>query len=319
MSTEQQIPNSDPDLILAKQIGSAIVSGSDFAEIENPLVDLLLDFKKEELEKTISSSTTESLWAHIQSETINKPAKITPLFARSSTFAWASAAVILIAAFIGFYWITLQPQLEFVAESGNQIEIVTLTDGTEVTLRPNSKLERIVTDDSRAYKLNGEAYFDVVSNPESPFSVNGIHGTVTVLGTRFNLSTWGNKAVVYLEEGRVSFSSNDTDDEIVLNPGQSSHIENGMIELLESATASEFTDWISNTIVFNSSSPEDVIYELNQHFGVTITIEQLQNRSTIDGSLRLDSINQTLDDLGLVLGGTFRQISTNEFEFISME
>lgn len=319
MSTEQQLPNSDPDLILAKQIGSAIDSGSDFAEIENPLVDLLLDFKKEELEKTISSSTSESLWAHIQSETINKPAKITPLFARSSTFAWASAAVILIAAFIGFYWITLQPQLEFVAESGNQIEVVTLTDGTEVTLRPNSKLERIVTDDLRTYKLNGEAYFDVVSNPESPFSVNGIHGTVTVLGTRFNLSTWGNKAVVYLEEGRVSFSSNDTDDEIVLNPGQSSYIENGMIELLENATASEFTDWISNTIVFNSSSPEDVIYELNQHFGVTITIEQLQNRSTIDGSLRLDSINQTLDDLGLVLGGTFRQISTNEFEFISME
>lgn len=86
-----------------------------------------------------------------------------------------------------------------------------------------------------------------------------------------------------------------------------------------SASGEQFTDWISNIIVFNGNSPEEVIYEINQHFGVTINIDQLQNRTGIDGSLQLESINQTLGDLGLVLGGTFRQLSENEFEFISME
>lgn len=321
MTTEQQLPNSDPDLILAKQIGEALESGFNFSDIEDAMVGLLLEHKENELSSyELPSSLSQSLWSEIEGKTIKEPAKVTPLFARPSSLAWASAAVVLIAAFIGFYWITLQPQIELIAESGNQIEVVTLDDGTEVTMRPNSSLSQITnTENTRSYILDGEAFFDVVTNPEIPFSVDGTYGTVTVLGTRFNLSTWGDKAIVYLEEGRVAFSSNSSDEEIVLNPGQSSQVSEGSIELITQADSEQYTDWISNTIVFNRNTPEEVINEINQHFGVTINIDQLQNRSSIDGSLGLESLNQTLNDLGLVLGGTFRQISETEFEFISME
>ncbi len=321
MTTENNLPNNDPDLILAQTIGIAIESGSSFSEINDPFIDQLLGYKESEVSaSSISTSTSDSIWNQIEAETKKHPAKIIPLFARPSTFAWTSAAVILIAAFIGFYWITLQPQLELVAESGPEIEVITLDDGTEVTMRPNSRLHRKSTRrNTRSYALEGEAFFNVVSDPNAPFSVDGNQGTVTVLGTRFNLSTWGEKAIVYLEEGRVSFTSNESGDELILSPGQSSQVRQGTIELLADANAEQFTDWISNTIVFNGNSPEEVIYEINQHFGVTITINQLQDRTGIDGSLRLDSVTQTLNDLGLVLGGTFRQISDNEFEFISME
>ncbi|MGB0347739.1 MAG: FecR family protein [Balneolaceae bacterium] len=321
MATENNLPNNDPDLILAKTLGAAIDSGSSFSEINDPLLDMLLLYKENERSTTfISTSISDSIWTQIEAETKKQPAKITPLFARPSTFSWASAAVILIAAFIGIYWITLQPQLELVAESGPEIEVITLDDGTTVTLRPYSRLHRNSSlRNTRSYTLDGEAFFDVVTNPNEPFSVDGEQGTVTVLGTRFNLSTWGKKATVYLEEGKISFTSNLTGDELVLSPGQSSQVQEGSIELLAQASAEQFTDWISNIIVFNGNSPEEVIYEINQHFGVTINIDQLQNRTGIDGSLQLESINQTLGDLGLVLGGTFRQLSENEFEFISME
>lgn len=321
MATENTLPLNDPDLILAQTIGAVIDSGSSFSEIENSLIDRLLVYKEIELSSsTVSTSITNSLWENINAKTRIQPAKITPFFARPSTFAWASAAVILVAAFIGIYWITLQPQLNLVAQSGSQIEVITLDDGTEVTMRPNSTLHQKNTHkNERAYLLDGEAFFDVISDPNTPFSVDGSYGTVTVLGTRFNFSTWGEKAIVFLEEGRVSFTSNSNNEEIILTPGQSSQVQQGSINLLSQRDAEQFTDWISNTIVFNSSSPEEVIYEINQHFGVTININQLQNRTSIDGSLRLVSITQTLDDLGLVLGGTFRQISENKFEFISME
>jgi ferric-dicitrate binding protein FerR (iron transport regulator) len=321
MATENNLPNNDPDLILAQKIGASIESGSLFSEINDSLIDQLLDYKESELNaSSISASISDSIWNQIENETKKQPAKITPLFARPSTFAWASAAVILITAFIGFYWITLQPQVELVAQSGPDIEVIILDDGSEVTLRPNSSLSRIKSSENvRSYRLEGEAFFDVASYPTSPFSVDGNQGTVTVLGTRFNLSTWGEKSIVYLEEGSIAFTSNLTGEEVRLSSGQSSQVQEGEIELLSQANADQFIDWISNTIVFNGNSPDEVIYEINQHFGVTINIDQLLDRSGIDGSLQLESINQTLDDLGLVLGGTFRQISDNEFEFISME
>lgn len=323
MATENNLPSNDPDLILAQKLRVVIDSRSSFSDVSDSLIDQLIDYKESELYSIdLKSSISDSIWNQIDAKTNKKPAKITPLFARPSTFAWASAAVILIAAFIGFYWLTLQPQLELelVAESGSEIEIVTLVDGSEVTLRPNSRLHRVSSlEDARTYKLEGEAFFDVFTDPSAPFTVDGDQGTVTVLGTRFNLSTWGDKAIVYLEEGQVSFTSNLSGEELILSPGQSSKVQEGTIELLSQVSAEQFIDWISNTIVFNGNSPQEVIFELNQHYGVTINIDQLQNRIGIDGTLRLDSINQTLDDLGLVLGGTFRQISTYEFEFISME
>ena len=321
MATEKKLPTNDPDLILAQKIDAAITSGSSFSEIEDSLIEQLLDYKENELiQASVSPDTSSTIWDSIEKKTRKQPAKITPLFARPSTFAWASAAVILIAAFIGIYWITLQPQFELVAEAGPEIEIITLDDGSTITLRPNSKLLKKTNEENvRSYSLEGEAFFDVITDPNSPFSVDGSEGIITVLGTRFNFSTWGEKAVVYLEEGSVSFKSNITDEEIILIPGQSSQVIRGELELLSQIEAEQFIDWLSNTIVFNGNSPEEVIYEINQHFGVTINIDQLQNRTGIDGSLMLDSITQTLDDLGLVLGGTFKQISETEFEFISME
>lgn len=321
MATEKILPNNDPDLILAQAIGKRLETGSPFSEIDDVFIDQLIGYKEAEIAGySISQSVSNSIWEGIEMETKREPANITPLFSRPSTFAWASAAVLLIAAFIGFYWITLQPQLDLVAETGPDIEVIILEDGSEITMRPNSRLYRKSTrNNERAYSLEGEAFFDVVTNPDVPFSVDGEYGTVTVLGTRFNLSTWGEKSMVYLEEGRISFSSNLNDEAIILEPGQSSEISNGSIQLLSQAEPEQFTDWISNTIVFNSNSPDEVVYEINQHFGVTINIDQLQNRAGIDGTLQLDSISQTLDDLGLVLGGTFRQITENTFEFISME
>ena len=274
MATKNSLPNNDPDLMLAQAIGKSIESGSSLSDIDDNLVHILVGYKEKELADTlITKEISDSLWNTIESETHKKPAKITPLFSRSSTFAWASAAVLLIAAFFGFYWITLQPQLELVAESGHSIEIITLDDGTEVTMRPNSKLHRKITrKETRNYILEGEAFFDVITNTEIPFSVDGEYGTVTVLGTRFNLSTWGGTTIVYLEEGSVSLTSKSDNESVILSPGQSSQILNGDIEILAQSNAEEFTDWISNIIVFNASNPTQVISEISQHFGVSIDI-----------------------------------------------
>lgn len=313
------LPDNDPDLILSQQVGEALSSGADFSSLNDPLIDLLAEFKDEEL-KTYSNYELDSanLWKSIDQKT-KQPAKITPLFQRRIAYTWAAAAVFLIAAFVGFFWITSSPDTILVAQSEASILSISLEDGTEVTLRPYSQLfEVAVNDAERSYSINGEGYFDVQSDVNRPFSVQAGQGVVTVLGTRFNLSSWGNTTRVYLEEGSISFNTADGLDPVILEPGESSTIENGIVGSPEQAQVEEYTDWISNIIVFNSSLPDEVVAEIGQHFDITIDVTQLNYISRLTGSLRLDSVSQTLEDLGLVLGGTFRQAAENEYVFVAI-
>ncbi len=313
------LPDNDPDLILSQQVGEALSSDTNFSSLNNPLIDLLVEFKDEEL-KSYSNYEPDSanLWKRIDQQT-RQPAKVTPLFQRRIAYTWAAAAVFLIAAFVGFFWITSSPDTVLVAQSEASIISVSLEDGSEVTLRPYSQLfEVAVNENERSYSIIGEGYFDVQSNTNRPFNVQAGEGIVTVLGTKFNLSSWGNTTKVYLEEGSISFNTTEGQEAVILEPGESSTIENGMVVSPEQAQADEYTDWISNTIVFNSSLPTEVIAEIGQHFNISIDVTQLNDVSRLTGSLRLDSVAQTLEDLGLVLGGTFRQSAANEYVFIAI-
>lgn len=319
MATEQNLPDNDRDLMLAQSIGEVLASKNDLTELKDELIDKLVDFKTREL-TSYETNTPDSIsiWDAIESQ-IKPKAKVIPLYQRPIAYTWAAAAVLLIAAFISFYWISLNPTSELVAQSDSTIQTVTLEDGTEVTLRPYSELYELASSDTeRSYSLNGEGFFDVTSDADRPFSVQAGDGLVTVIGTRFNVSNWGSRTQVYLEEGSVRFESS-IQNAVVLEPGQRSELIDGSITTPENTIAEEYTDWLSNNIVFNASNPEDVVAEIGQHFNIAINISQLDNTSTLDGTLRLDSIPQTLEDLGLVLGGTFRQISAQEYTFISLD
>lgn len=322
MATQEILPENDQDLLLAQSLGKVLDEESSFADMGNDLVDQLLEFKTgEQSELGTTPSSSASIWAAIEAETTKKQktANVLPFFQRTTTFAWASAAVLLIAAFIGFYWINFGTEPTLVAQTDSTIEVVVLKDGTEITLRPFSELYEVtLSETERTYSITGEGYFDVQSDPNRPFSVTAGDAVVTVLGTKFNLSSWGAKAQVYLDEGSVRFSATDIGS-VILEPGQTSIITNGTISLPVNSEPDQYIDWISNVIIFNASSPEEVVAEISQHFNINISISSLENRTGIDGSLQLGSPDQTLEDLGLVLNGTFRKVSQDEYTFISLE
>ncbi|MEQ9310271.1 MAG: FecR domain-containing protein [Balneolaceae bacterium] len=318
MATEQNLPENDLDLLLAKSLGSSLDTNASFSKLNDSLIDQLVEYKNEELlDYDNQTPNSISIWDAIEARTQRK-AIITPLLKRPITYTWAAAAVLLIAAFIGFYWISLNPTPQLIAQSDATISTVILEDGTEVLLRPYSKLFEIAyTENKRSYSLEGEAFFEVKTDQNRPFSVQAGEGTITVLGTRFNVSNWGSTTQVFLEEGSIKFST-ENDSSVILIPGQQAQINAGILTNPKEVDADQFKDWISNTIVFNGSNPEDVVAEIGQHFNIRIDVSQIDDQSTLNGSLQLNSINQTLEDLGLVLGGTFRSISENEFTFISL-
>ena len=83
---------------------------------------------------------------------------------------------------------------------------VILADGTEVWLNAESRIEfpSNFQGNERRVSLQGEAYFKVARNEQSPFIVSTEQMEVRVLGTEFNLKSYSNEAAhVTLVKGSV--------------------------------------------------------------------------------------------------------------------
>ena len=92
-------------------------------------------------------------------------------------------------------------------------EIISLPDGSKITLQPKSTLHYPVAFNggSREVYLEGEAFFNVTKNPQQPFLVYYNNIITKVLGTSFIINTnpgTGNVEVV-VKTGRVQVSENE--------------------------------------------------------------------------------------------------------------
>lgn len=90
---------------------------------------------------------------------------------------------------------------------GKNIELLTLADGSRVTLSPGSSLQYRagLAGPRREVRLQGEAFFQVAKNPDAPFLVYTDQLVTTVLGTSFRVKAYaGHKNEVAVHEGRVS-------------------------------------------------------------------------------------------------------------------
>jgi len=319
METSEFLPKDDQDVQLGLRMNEANEAMLGFDGIEDPLIQSLLNFKKKNHEKIESlSDIKRESWNEIELQTKPRSANIIPI---RSTFRYSAvAATILIAAFVGIFWFNnVQQQPKLIAESGNSIELVTLADGSKISLRPHSLLYEVeVSEQKRAYKISGEGFFSVAKDTQRPFSVDGGTGTITVLGTRFNVSTWGNETSVYLEEGSIRLDDMNQNN-LILVPGQKATADKNGISTPVQTNGNEFKDWLDNTLILNSTPVSEVAKELEHHFKINLDISEFENSTEpISGSIALENAEQTLNDLGIILGGTFRKVNGDTFAFIPL-
>jgi ferric-dicitrate binding protein FerR (iron transport regulator) len=127
----------------------------------------------------------------------------------------AAAAVIFMLAIWWFFWQDTQnqsiaedkaPLNQVATKAGSRTQIV-LRDGTKVWLNGESKLTYANEFDgeTREVRLSGEAYFDVVKNPDKPFIIHTEKITIRVTGTSFNVRDYPGetKAETSLISGKV--------------------------------------------------------------------------------------------------------------------
>ena len=110
---------------------------------------------------------------------------------------WMAAASVLILVSAGWLWINksskaTEPKQEAIEAKYGSRSRSLLPDGTTVWLNAGSKLS--YSDDftgaTREVILEGEAFFDVVKQPERPFIVHTSGIDIKVLGTAFNVKSY---------------------------------------------------------------------------------------------------------------------------------
>ena len=132
----------------------------------------------------------------------------------------ASIAFLIIAATVALYMggvFNKSPKVSAWSEKATiagQKSIITLYDGTTITLNAGSKLKypKSFQGDTREVYLEGEAYFEVAHNPDKPFIVHSGKFTTIDLGTAFNIKAFSdeNDFKVSLISGKVSVSKSDS-------------------------------------------------------------------------------------------------------------
>ena len=130
-----------------------------------------------------------------------------------------------------------------------------LSDGTKVFLNAASELRFSVVfiGDKRVVDLKGEAYFEVTKDTIRPFVVRVNGAEVTVLGTSFNVNTYGDDGQIYttVVNGKVQVSSKRNGQKEILNPGMQSvmDMKTGKLVVHE-VDVEPFVAWREGRFVF---------------------------------------------------------------------
>lgn len=160
---------------------------------------------------------------------------------------------------------------------GSQTRVM-LPDSTEVWLNSGSKIcySQGFGVNDRKISFSGEGHFNVVKNPQKPFSINTSELELTVLGTKFNFSNYEEdlEIVVTLEEGRVAIANKMSGcKESFLDPDFSYILDKRTgKDKIKSVRAMDSKLWIEGRLLFDDESLSDIAKELERCYNVNITI-----------------------------------------------
>lgn len=201
---------------------------------------------------------------------------------------------------------------EHIVAAPGQIREITLPDGTEVTLNVASSLKYNARygKESREVWLDGEAFFDVESNEECPFSIHSGMLDVNVTGTSFNVCAYNDNPMttVTVKSGKVGVVYGDddirmnlrADEEIVINTDDSSVSRNAV-------NAMDALKWMRGSLIFRQNTLPEVIRILRRHYSCDIELRDSTSSVRISGTHDNKSIESVLESICFSAGLHYRE------------
>jgi ferric-dicitrate binding protein FerR (iron transport regulator) len=222
-----------------------------------------------------------------------KPTKVKKLVPN-----WMYAAAASIALLFSVVYFLTNSEETFSTSFGEQLAVV-LPDGSEVQLNSKSTLTFKKSDwfdGNRTLQLDGEGYFKVQKG--SKFSVSTDNGTVSVLGTEFNVKTDESYFEVKCFEGKVQVK-NDSETAILTQGLSFKKIETNLSVKGEFAASSP--NWLLGETSFTNTPLKFVLKELEKQYQVDIISSSIDVNTLYTGTFSNKNLDLALQTICIPL------------------
>jgi transmembrane sensor len=208
---------------------------------------------------------------------------------------WRVAAVLIVLLGITyFYTNSLDDAVK--TDYAQHTEII-LPDASEVALNAGSELSYSSRewDSNRHVKLDGEAYFKVAKG--QTFTVETGAGSVTVLGTQFNVLHRKGVFIVSCYEGLVGVEHSGISRKLPAGTGY--RVVNGEAELFE--VSASRPSWTENESSFHSLPLSYVLQELERQYDVEVDTRDVDTSALFTGTFSNTNLDLALQSISAPL------------------
>jgi ferric-dicitrate binding protein FerR (iron transport regulator) len=231
----------------------------------------------------------EEAWAVLQEKIRDRKQETHPVKSRRlprRVFSVAAALLFLVAAGTWLLFSTVT----VTTPRGKQTSI-TLPDGSRVTLNADSRLTRKRFFFGRKVRFSGEGFFRITKG--AGFRVITPEGTVTVLGTAFNVISREKTLDVACYQGRVEVAPAKEKHPVILKKGEGIKIAGDKVNNYNLKEEKESPSWEQGLFRFRDTPLQEVLNELERQFDIRIEYEGTDERH-YTGSFRNDSLEKAL-------------------------
>jgi len=236
------------------------------------------------------------LCADVRAQRPSPSAVITSVTARRRRLALLSGIAGACAVLVLLYDdLSLRWRADYWTGTG-ETQMVALEDGTRAELGPRSA---IAVDyhhgaQRKVALLEGEAWFEAAPNPSRPFAVAAAGGTVTALGTAFDIALTNQGAVVTVTQHRVAVASQGQI-KVVGEGQQSTFGANMPMAAPASVNTGDVTAWRRGKLIFVNRPLGEVIAILSRYHHGYVLIPSAAVRE-----LRVTGVFDAGDPLGML-------------------
>jgi transmembrane sensor len=203
------------------------------------------------------------------------------------------AAILVLALGATFFLYATYTTTQRAAIAGR--ETFLLPDSSEVVLNAGSEANyrEFNWSGNRKLELEGEAYFKVAKGQK--FDVVTPFGTVTVVGTQFNVKARNGRLDVVCYEGKVKVTNGT--DIVLLTPGKTVAYLDGKNLNVPNAKGTK-PGWLNYETYFSKVQLRDVISEMERQYNITISLKNIpQPNSPFNGTVPMNNLDMALDAL----------------------
>lgn len=186
-------------------------------------------------------------------------------------------------------------KINTLSTSAGETYQVQLPDGSNIWLNAQSTLtysSKLIRNNIRSVRLDGEAYFEIAKVPDHPFIVETKRQKIEVLGTHFNVNSYQNEAMARttLLEGSVRLNQ-----QHILRPGEQGITTTIGNTQISQANTEETLAWKNGYFRFNDEKIESIMKKLERWYNVRVEYESQVPNIGFNGTIsRNNNISRVL-------------------------